>query len=248
MKRIVLYSVLLAVLLCALFALTSCSHKHSPMTVTYEKTPASCTERGIDEIVVTCVDCGEELSRTPAVHAKLPHNESAWIVDLESTCQEVGSQHKECVDCGTVLMTEEIPLGDIHTTPEIDEAVAPTDTEDGRTAGSHCAECGAVIVEQEIIPALLQGTSIKSGVLEALDDEHPEQLAATVTNDTTIFSFLNDIVVARDAQYILSTDIGCISSIPSKTVKLNVGINTFYILVANQGEYCLYYITITRMS
>ena len=40
----------------------------------------------------------------------------------------------------------------IHT-PVTDEAVAPTCTETGLTAGSHCSECNAVLTAQTVIPA-----------------------------------------------------------------------------------------------
>lgn len=44
----------------------------------------------------------------------------------------------------------------IHTevTDDTDQAVKPTCTEPGLTQGSHCADCGEVIVKQETLPAL----------------------------------------------------------------------------------------------
>ena len=44
--------------------------------------------------------------------------------------------------------------GGVHTnTEEIDDAVAATCTEPGKTAGSHCPVCGTVLVAQEVVPA-----------------------------------------------------------------------------------------------
>ena len=249
MKRFFVSLLLFALAVSAMLALSSCGHTHTPMTLKVERVPATCTSRGVVDVVVTCIECGEEISRTPSSSDKLPHNESGWIVDVESTCKTNGTQHKECKDCHEILEVANAPLSENHN-PVVDPAIEPTDTTDGCTEGSHCSDCGAVIVERELIPANLQGVAIKSvsDVFEIPDEEHPEKLYCTVTNDVEIFSFLQDILVAKGASYVLSTDIGCISTIPSKTVKLNVGTNIFYLLVTNKGESMLYYITINRMA
>ena len=116
----------------------------------------------------------------------------------------------------------------IHT-PVTDAGVLQTDTEDGLTEGSHCSECGEVIVAQEVIPANLQGTDMKSTLLTVGD----ETLTASLPNTTETFSFLKDIVVAKNAEYIVARDIFCESVISSKTVPLEPGDNTYYILITN---------------
>lgn len=248
MKKILISICALALIFGVVFALSSCGHQHTTMTVNVERVAATCTTRGVVDIVVTCIECGDEISRTPSSSDKLPHTESEWIVDVPSTCNVYGSQHKECVDCHVILETSDAPLNEVHN-PVVDEAVDPTDVTDGYTEGSHCEDCGAIVVEQEVIPAFLQGVAIKSlSNAFTFNEEHPEQLNCTVQNETEIFSFLQDILVAKNAQYVLSTDIGCISTIPSKTVKLNVGTNIFYLLVNNEGECMLYYVTIIRME
>ena len=249
MKKLLISLLVLATLIAGVLLLASCGHQHTPMTINQERVAATCTSRGVVDVVVSCVECGEEISRTTASSDKLPHNASEWIIDVPSTCKINGTQHKECLDCHEILQTSMAPLNENHT-PVIDEAVEPTDTTNGLTEGSHCSDCGDVIVEQKIISALLQGVELKSksNAFEPLDEEHPERLYYTVENSVVEFSFLEDILVAYGASYVLSTDIGCISTIPSKTVKLNVGINTFYILVSNKGQAKLYYFTITRMG
>ena len=249
MKKLLISIFILTLTVGLMLALSSCGHTHTPMTLSVERVPATCTTRGVVDIVVTCIECGEEISRTPSSSDKLPHEESDWIVDIESTCNVYGSQHKECKDCHEILETSKAPLSENHT-PVIDPAIDPTDTTDGCTEGSHCSECGTVIVERELIAAYLQGVAIKSvsNAFMVLDEEHPEKLYYSASNEEEIFSFLQDILVAKGASYVLSTDIGCVSTIPSKTVKLNVGTNIFYLLVTNKGESMLYFITIERRA
>jgi len=64
-------------------------------------------------------------------------NEHEWTADCDTTCDLCGEER-----VGT------------HTDITDDAAVAPTCTETGLTAGSHCAACGNVIVKQNIVPAL----------------------------------------------------------------------------------------------
>lgn len=85
-------------------------------------------------------------------------------------------------------------------------------------------------------------TDISSSVLEV----NGEIATATVSNATTTFSFLNDIKVADGASYILANDIGCQNVIASKTVALEEGDNTYYLLVTNDTAQKLYTVTIRR--
>ena len=66
------------------------------------------------------------------------------------TCTEKGQKGKICKKCGKITEKTDIPeTGHI---PVTDPAVAPTETTDGLTEGSHCGVCGAVLQAQEVIP------------------------------------------------------------------------------------------------
>lgn len=66
------------------------------------------------------------------------------------TCTEKGQKGKVCSKCGKIKDQQPIPAtGHI---PVTDPAVAPTETSDGLTEGSHCSVCGAVLQAQEVIP------------------------------------------------------------------------------------------------
>lgn len=66
------------------------------------------------------------------------------------TCTEKGQKGKICKKCGKI--TEKTDIDAAGHTPVTDPAVAPTETTDGLTEGSHCGVCGAVLTAQKVIP------------------------------------------------------------------------------------------------
>ena len=70
-----------------------------------------------------------------------------------ATCTEKGQTGVVCHKCGKVKdKKDDIP--ETGHTPVTDPAVAPTETSDGLTEGSHCGVCGVVLQAQEVIPML----------------------------------------------------------------------------------------------
>ena len=67
-----------------------------------------------------------------------------------ATCTEKGQTGVVCHKCGKVKDQQPIPA--TGHTPMTDPAVAPTETTDGLTEGSHCGVCGVVLQAQEVIP------------------------------------------------------------------------------------------------
>lgn len=68
------------------------------------------------------------------------------------TCTEKGQKGKICKKCGKI--TEKADIDATGHAPVTDSAVAPTETTDGLTEGSHCGVCGVVLQAQEVIPML----------------------------------------------------------------------------------------------
>lgn len=67
------------------------------------------------------------------------------------TCTEKGQTGVVCHKCGKVKDKKD-DLEPTGHTPVTDPAMAPTETTDGLTEGSHCGVCGAVLRAQEVIP------------------------------------------------------------------------------------------------
>ena len=90
-------------------------------------------------------------------------------VTKEPTCTEEGIKTYAC-SCGEEYTEQIVALGHKEVT---DPAVEPTETEDGKTEGSHCSVCKEVLKEQQIIPAT------------GKPDEHEHKYEVTVTKEPT---------------------------------------------------------------
>ena len=147
-----------------------------------EETKApTCTEAGVLTYTCTAEGCTEPPAAKTETIPALGHT---VVIDpaVAATCTEAGkTEGKHCSVCNAVLTAQEtVPAlghkwgawtadGENHTrvcandashtetkphTVVTDPAVAATCTEAGKTEGSHCSDCNAVLKAQETIPAL----------------------------------------------------------------------------------------------
>lgn len=108
---------------------------------------ATCQTEGEKTYKCTYANCDVGYTGKIAVS---DHNYQEKVAQ-ESTCAEPGLKEFVCSGC-QVKYTEEIALKAEHQVV-IDQAVEPTETEDGKTEGSHCGVCNKVLKPQEVIPA-----------------------------------------------------------------------------------------------
>ena len=109
----------------------------------------TCTTAGREEWVY-CSVCYMTISGGAYIPA-IGHKSDEWIIGKEATCTEKGSKHKICEVCNSQFSYTIIPSTG-HTIVT-DPAVQQNCTTDGKTEGSHCSVCNAVIKAQEITPA-----------------------------------------------------------------------------------------------
>ena len=130
----------------------TCDHANTTETKNVTK-EATCKETGIEVVTVTCNDCGEKVSETENVIAKLPHTEKV-VPGMAATCTATGlTDGKVCEVCGEVLVEQTVIEMIPHTEVAIPEVKA-TCTEGGKTAGVKCSKCGEILTAPQDTDAL----------------------------------------------------------------------------------------------
>ena len=70
------------------------------------------------------------------------HKFSTWTTTKNATCTQVGTKSRKCTVCGK---TETQTIAKTGHKSVTDKTISATCTTDGKTEGSHCSVCGAVI-------------------------------------------------------------------------------------------------------
>ena len=78
------------------------------------------------------------------------HTFGTWTTTKNATCTQVGTKSRKCTVCGK---TETQTIAKTGHKSVTDKTISATCTTDGKTEGSHCSVCGAVIKAQDIIKA-----------------------------------------------------------------------------------------------
>ena len=117
-------------------------------SVTDKAIPATCTTDGKTE-GSHCSVCGAVIKAQEIIKAT-GHKFGNWTTTKSATCTESGTQIRKCENCGA---TESKSLSAKGHTEVVDKAIPATCTTDGKTEGSHCSVCGAVIKAQDTIKA-----------------------------------------------------------------------------------------------
>lgn len=128
---------------------------------------ATCMEDGTKTAV--CSRCSKKDTVTDEGTAIGHHTWGEYVTKTEATCVAKGQEVRTCSVCQEEETRDIDPLG--HTVV-VDNAVAATCTEPGKTEGKHCSVCDAIIIKQDVIPAL--GHKWNNGVITK---------AATCTED-----------------------------------------------------------------
>ena len=113
---------------------------HTPGEAVHEnEVPATCTEPGSYDEVVSCTVCGAELRRETVTVPALGHDWGDWTATTEATCTEAGEESRSCKRCDETETRATPPLG--HDWGAWTVTKEPTETEAGEESRV-CARCG----------------------------------------------------------------------------------------------------------
>ena len=240
-------------------AYVTCKRKGCGYT-TYQEIPAlGHTEVVDDAIAPTCTEKGKTEGKHCSVCNEIiiaQTDIAALGHDIEhhdkkdATCTEIGwDEYDTCKreGCGYTTYQEIPALGHKYSqdwsTDKTYHWHASTCGHDVVSdKGKHTFDSNWVCAECAYVDTGLHGVELRTNTLE-LDGT---DIFGKVSNATSTFSFINEIAIADSAKYTVSTDINGLNVIPTKTVSLSIGNNTFYILVENGKDLGLYTVVIRR--
>ena len=191
-------------------------------SVTDKAIPATCTTDGKTE-GSHCSVCGAVIKAQDTIKAT-GHTFGNWTTTKSATCTESGTQIRKCETCGA---TESKSLSAKGHTEVVDKAIPATCTTDGKTEGSHCSVCGAVIKAQTTITATGHKSSgwivDKTASIGVKGSKHKECTVCKKVLETAEIPALSRISISK-ASVTLSTSTYAYdgkAKKPGVTVKLN---------------------------
>ena len=191
-------------------------------SVTDKAIPATCTTDGKTE-GSHCSVCGAVIKAQEIIKAT-GHKFGNWTTTKSATCTESGTQIRKCETCGA---TESKSLSAKGHTEVVDKAIPATCTTDGKTEGSHCSVCGAVIKAQTTITATGHKSSgwivDKAASIGVKGSKHKECTVCKKVLETAEIPALSKISISK-ASVTLSTSTYAYdgkAKKPGVTVKLN---------------------------
>ena len=213
-------------------------HEHNYTAAITEPT---CLEKGYT--THTC-DCGDsyiddyvdELGHTPAAAAEENRQ--------EPKCEINGGYDIViyCKTCGAELSREHKIIAALqHEFTDYTPDNNATYDNDGTKTARCNHGCGATDTITDV------GTKLQSGIaFKTLTLDSDNNVYGKVPNTQTTFSFINEIDVSGNAEYFVSSDIYGINQIPTKTVPLSIGNNTFYVTETVDNNIKLFTVTVKR--
>ena len=243
-KRIKAIAVGICTCLIGATALTSCQlpHQHEYLKELEKTVAPTCTAQGYT--LHECV-CGDKYLDT-YVDA-IGHDFTDYNPDNNATCETDGTQTARCNRDGCketdTKKLENSALGHAYTNYVFNND-ATYDKDGTETATCEHKGCGKTNTR------IAANTKLDSRIeFKTLTVNGTEVTAKTeFTNDTTEFSFVDEIEIFGNVTYVVSKDENGTNVIESNLVTLKVGTNVFYVLEKEGDQTTVYKVTLRRAA
>ncbi len=198
-------------------------------------TAPTCTTRGYTTYTCACGDTYID----DYVNAK-GHSYAATVT--QPTCTAQGYTTHACA-CGDTYINDYVNAKGHSYTTYLSDGNATYEADGTKTA--FCDHgCGTTDTITDMGSMLVHsGITFKSFTVSKVNDA-TYNAYGKMANGTKVFSFLNEITVNGTASYTVSRDLAGQYVIPTKTVNVNTGNNTFYVLATVENDLILYTVTV----
>ncbi len=224
-------------------------HSHSFVEKTdekYLKSAATCVNKAV--YYTSCSGCGERGTETFEYGAPLNHSFTRYTSNNNATCTQDGTKTAKCDRCSETDTVTDVgsKLGHEFTNYIPDNNA--TYEKDG-TKTAHCNHKGCTATDM----IADEGTKLESKMTfktltvgqKNIDGNIP--VYGKVSNAQKTYSFIDEVLVAGNIQYIVSLDIYGIQQVATKTIPLKEGDNVVYITEQLNGNpKAVYEVTIRR--
>ena len=215
---------------------------------TYNSVPTAptCTEDGYTTYTCHCGDSYVNITANALGHTE--------VIDeaVAPTCTATGlTEGKHCSVCGDVLVEQTVIEKSDHNY-SLNYSYNSThhyyECECSARKGEeeHISSGPATLTENEVCTVCNCVMSVASGVVFNNLTVEGTNVYGVVSNEVTYFSFLNEISVFGEAEYIVSTTITGTGYLPAKMIDLLPGNNTVYVIEMINGVPTTTYTVVIR--
>lgn len=160
-------------------------HEHVETTATNKVADPTCTAKGVNELITTCSDCGDEVRHEIQYVNALGHNAGTPTKEnvIPSTCTEGGSYQEitRCTRCNEILKSE------LKTTPALGHNFGAWTKVDNVTADVIDNALNKALFDGQAVPASLEKRACATcGGYELIPDEIHEHSNYVTINENVI--------------------------------------------------------------
>ncbi len=210
----------------------------------YLKSAATCVNKAV--YYTSCSGCGERGTETFEYGEPLNHSFTHYTSNNNATCTQDGTKTAKCDRCGATDTVPDLNSKLGHKFTHYTSDGNATYDKDG-TKTAKCDRCDATETIPDEGSKLESKMSFKTLTVGQKNIDGNIPVYGKVSNAQKTYSFIDEVLVAGNIQYIVSLDIYGIQQVATKTIPLKEGDNVVYITEQLNGNpKAVYEVTVRR--